>query len=141
MMTKNSVSALLATLLLTACAGSPMHTKSLSSTALMSVDDYTLCKAATPRELYSPNARIINEVSRRGLNCSAIYRYSGGNLEGALKALQSLSPQPNTLQTGGTAFLKREYTSGFNRICIYDRLGSEEAYNFKATDICPQTMR
>ena len=50
--------------------GSPLHTSSLSASKLTQVDAYTLCKAATPRELYSPNARVMNEVARRGLNCA-----------------------------------------------------------------------
>jgi len=41
----------------------------------------------------------------------------------------------------GTAFLKRQYVSGMNRICIYDHLGSEVAITLRATDICPVTIQ
>lgn len=54
--------------------------------------------------------------------------------------LNSLTPrQPS--QNRPPAFLKSQRTSGFNQICIYDRMGSQEAHNFKATDICPQMMQ
>ena len=54
--------------------------------------------------------------------------------------LNSLTPrQPS--QNRPPAFLESERISGFNKICIYDRLGSQEAHNFKATDICPQMMQ
>ena len=57
------------------CAGSPAHTSSLSSAELRSVDTYTLCKAYTPRELYSPSYAVISEVRRRGVDCTRIYTY------------------------------------------------------------------
>lgn len=44
---------------------------------------------------------------------------------------------PSQSSGGATAFLKREYESGFNRICIYDRVGSEVAITINATQICP----
>jgi hypothetical protein len=54
--------------------------------------------------------------------------------------LNSLTPRQST-QNRPPAFLKSQRTSGFNQICIYDRMGSHEAHNFKATDICPQMMQ
>ena len=127
--------------ILAGCAGSGMHTKTLSSNQLMSLDNYTLCKAYTPKELYSPNAKIINEVQRRGLNCSSVYQYSGGNLDRAVRSLQSISPQQNAPQNRPVAHKTGEASKGFNKVCFYDRLGSAEAYNFKNTDICPLTMQ
>lgn len=38
------------------------------------------------------------------------------------------------------AFLVRQYTSGMNRICIYNHLGSEVAITFAVTDICPISL-
>lgn len=43
--------------------------------------------------------------------------------------------------TAPVAFFKRSYDSGFNRICFYDRLGSEVAITISATALCPQTIR
>ena len=63
-------------LLLTGCAGSPVHTSSMSRNELMGIDDYTLCKAATPRELYDPSANVMMEVRRRGLDCRSVYTYT-----------------------------------------------------------------
>jgi len=63
-------------LTLVGCAGSPIHTSSMSRNELMNVDDYTLCKAATPRELYDPSANVMMEVRRRGLNCKSLYTYT-----------------------------------------------------------------
>ena len=61
---------------LSGCAGSPVHTSSMSTIQLRNVDDYTLCKAATPRELYNPTSGVIMEVSRRGLDCRSLYTYT-----------------------------------------------------------------
>lgn len=38
------------------------------------------------------------------------------------------------------AFLVRQYTSGVNRICIYNHLGSEVAITVSITDLCPLTL-
>lgn len=45
-----------------------------------------------------------------------------------------------TAAFAGTAFLKGEKTSGFNKICFYDNLGSEVAITIKSTDLCPLTI-
>ena len=37
----------------------------------------------------------------------------------------------------GTAFLESEYTQGFNKICIYNRLGSVESLTISSTALCP----
>ena len=44
-----------------------------------------------------------------------------------------------TGQSTGTAFFKREYTQGFSKICIYDRLGSVESLTIANTQLCPMT--
>ena len=38
------------------------------------------------------------------------------------------------------AFLKSSYISGMNRICVYDRLGSQYVMTLRAVDICPLTQ-
>jgi hypothetical protein len=40
-------------------------------------------------------------------------------------------------QRAGMAFLKSSYISGQNRICIYDRLGSQEAHTVASFELCP----
>lgn len=40
----------------------------------------------------------------------------------------------------GVAFLESEYTQGFNKVCVYDRLGSVDTKVISATSICPLTM-
>lgn len=130
--------------LLTGCAGSPVQTSSLSPQQLLYIDNFTLCKAYTPREYYQPSAAVVYEVRRRGLNCAEIYQWNGTpGLDAAAEALRgvtgtsaAVSPEP----TRPVAFKKAEYQSGFNKICIYSRLGSDEAYTFKATDICPASI-
>jgi hypothetical protein len=37
----------------------------------------------------------------------------------------------------GTAYLKHQYVSGMNRVCVYNNLGSDYAITIKLTEICP----
>ena len=128
--------------LFSGCAGSPVHTSSKSSEELKLVDDYTLCKAATPRELYSPKMHVLIEVQRRGLSCGGIYTWKGTpGLDSTINVLQNIqNPTPAPSPSRPMATYKRQLVSGLNKICIYQRLGSEEAYNYKATQICPLTL-
>jgi hypothetical protein len=41
----------------------------------------------------------------------------------------------------GTAYFKYERTSGMNKICFYDHLGSEVAINVKSYDLCPVSIK
>ena len=47
---------------------------------------------------------------------------------------------PIAIANAATCFKKGEYTSGFNKICIYDCLGSDRALTLKSTDLCPLTI-
>lgn len=40
-------------------------------------------------------------------------------------------------QRAGMAFLKSSYVSGQNRICVYDRLGSQEMHTVASFETCP----
>jgi hypothetical protein len=40
-----------------------------------------------------------------------------------------------------TCFKKTEYTSGFNKICIYNCMGSDVAITIKNTQLCPLTIQ
>lgn len=56
----------------------------------------------------------------------------------ALKLLDArYNRQPAPQQRQATAFLKSSYVSGTNRICIYDRLGSQVVTTIGAAQICP----
>jgi hypothetical protein len=55
-----------------------------------------------------------------------------------LNAIRALNPSPPVgMASPGVGFLKRQYVSGMNRICIYDRLGSEVATTIGAAELCP----
>lgn len=41
----------------------------------------------------------------------------------------------------GTAFFKYERSSGMNKICFYDHIGSEVAITVKSYDLCPRTIQ
>ena len=47
---------------------------------------------------------------------------------------------PIAIANAATCFKKGEYTSGFNKICIYNCLGSDRALTIKNTDLCPLTI-
>lgn len=68
---------------------------------------------------------------------------------GIQRAIQNMSqqgqaPAQQAPVGGGTAqgvaFFKTSYVSGMNRICLYNRLGSQVAYTVGATDLCPMTL-
>ena len=123
-------------ILVSGCAGSPLATSHLPPEKLQAVDNYTLCKAYTPRELYSPSSSVINEVARRGLNCSNIYQYVPTPIIiQQVPANQAYAPQ--SPQQGVQGFYKSEVVSGMNKICFYDRLGSTVALTISAVSICP----
>lgn len=81
----------LAAAMLTGCAGSPVHTAGLSQDELATVGDEALCRAATPREHYRPTPLIVQEVKRRGIDCSTIYTYT--------PVYQSTTPTASTRTT------------------------------------------
>lgn len=45
-----------------------------------------------------------------------------------------------TTAVAGTAFLTGERTSGMNKICYYDHLGSTVAITIGATELCPLSI-
>ena len=42
--------------------------------------------------------------------------------------------------TMGTGFLKNSYTQGFNKVCVYDRMGSVDTRVVSSTSLCPLTI-
>ena len=85
------------------------------------------------------------ELQSRGENCSqyagAVSAATAANaaaMQSGLQMLQQARGAPAAAPAEQAAgFLKRNYQSGFNRICIYDRLGSEVAVTLPSTSICP----
>ena len=116
---------LLLTFLLAGCAGSPFATSMMSPSELKSVDDYTLCKAATPRELYSPSYKVINEVRSRGISCGGIYTYgqdgpTGSQLLGlANKVYGSNANQAPAKRNNDFELLNEKLHSNGFRSCNY----------------------
>lgn len=51
---------------------------------------------------------------------------------GLTGARSEMPPQPST-----TGFLRREFISGVNRVCVYNHLGSEYFVTVNATELCP----
>jgi hypothetical protein len=51
---------------------------------------------------------------------------------------QNLAKQ--SLRVAVTCFKSGEKTSGFNKICFYDCLGSERAITIGSTQLCPLTI-
>jgi hypothetical protein len=45
--------------------------------------------------------------------------------------------QPIPVAPSGNGVLDRSYVSGLNRICVYNRMGSENAVTIPATSLCP----
>lgn len=58
----------------------------------------------------------------------------------ALQQITNNASRPS-LSTGGiTCFKQREWTSGLNKNCVYDCLGSEAVQTVGATQLCPLTI-
>lgn len=64
----------------------------------------------------------------------------GAAMQNAGNSLGGPSPSPGTSSSGGTCFKKSEATSGFNKICYYDCLGSLTARNIGSAELCPLTI-
>lgn len=62
---------------------------------------------------------------------------SAASTAAAAALLQAARPSTSQPPASALGFLKREYTSGFNRICVYDRLGSEFVVTIASTALCP----
>ena len=121
----------LITFSLLGCAGSPLHTSSMSPSELLAVDTYTLCKAYTPREQYSPSYAVITEVRRRGIDCARIYRY-----QSMTPAVQAATSAYDSIY-GGTSSSNQKTPSppaGY-RACVY-RAGSV-VWTETVLGICP----
>lgn len=65
---------------------------------------------------------------------------NAANMAATAAIVQSLNPSTAPQVGGGAAqgpaFLKRQYVSGFNRICVYNRMGSEVAVTIGSAELC-----
>ena len=61
-------------------------------------------------------------------------------ISNAGRAMQGYSNSNQSSNRNGTAFFKSSYTQGFNKVCVYDRLGSVDTLVIGATGICPLTI-
>jgi hypothetical protein len=132
-------------LLLCGCAASPEKVAEVARTA----PDSEVCEVyLTGAERY---VTVIGaEIRRRNLDCrpyweamerreavqNARAQRNAANAAATLQILRSMQPS-QTPMTRPVGFLKREYVSGFNRVCIYDKLGSDYAVTISATSLCP----
>lgn len=106
----------------------------------------SLC-VAYARALLNPNRDDwLAEVYRRGESCApyaAEMAAASAQSQSSLNSLNQrymVAPTPVAAPRPGTAFLKGEFTQGFNKACIYDRLGSAVHVTIPATQLCPLTQ-
>jgi len=120
--------------------------------------DYVLCEklivqTGAPSEIRNEWAL---ELQRRSVNCeqyaASIHATAQRDMESSNELIrigqEMMQPKPlpgTPPQGGGVAtgmgFYKREYISGHNKICIYNRLGSEVAITIGAAQLCPLSIR
>ena len=60
-------------------------------------------------------------------------------LAGFATAPEPITKMPST-EVAVMCMKKGEYTSGMNKICIYDCMGSDAAITIGAVDLCPLTI-
>lgn len=64
-------------------------------------------------------------------------------VSGVLAGFTSHQPQmshPRPVETAAMCMKKGEYTSGMNKICIYDCLGSDASITVSSVELCPLTI-
>lgn len=71
--------------------------------------------------------------------------YQAAALQHQRDMLNATRPQPVQPvqiqnQAAGVAFLKSSYRSGQNKICVYDRLGSQYVVTVASFELCPLTQ-
>lgn len=111
--------------------------------------DYSLCENLAVGTLAPQQIRAewAMELQRRGADCSkysvllskAVQQNQNMMNNGSQMMQQPTSATP-TQSTGLMCFKKREWTSGFNKNCVYDCLGSEAVQTISATSLCPLSI-
>lgn len=130
--------------------------------AAPTLSSYTLCEAVVVNLNAAPVVREAwaRELHRRGENCRQHLPTIQARMQArataeaehqkrledidrylaAQKAQQAAQQAANPPPQQATAFYKRDYISGVNRICVYDRLGSQYVVTIAVTQICPLTQ-
>ena len=102
---------------LAGCANSPARVSRMAPAELVEVDDYVLCKAATPRQMYDPSGPVRAEVRRRGLQCADIYTYREPFPAGTIAPIPTpVAPSPVVVQQPATPATTTCYTSTNGRV-------------------------
>lgn len=78
-------------------------------------------------------------VSGCGLSGAQLSKI-GAAMSGASASMSAAMPSAVGTPSATTCFFKSESTSGFNKICVYDCLGSAYATTISATSLCPLTL-
>ena len=87
---------------------------------------------------YKANTPEMAECIQRQSNQSR--SRASASMNSALSDINRASSAASTPNRSGTAFLESEYTQGFNKVCVYDRVGSVDTLVVSATSICPLTL-
>lgn len=119
---------------LAGCANSPLMIAHMDAQEIRTVSNEDLCRTYTTHHgtFAGDSYTVRQEVKRRGIDCG---------IPGSLRLLSvPASTYGGVPAGGGTGFLKHDYVSGLNRICVYDQVGSEVAVTVGAADVCPLTL-
>ena len=62
------------------------------------------------------------------------------NIGQAAGSINNSMGQMGSPSTMGTGYLESEYTQGFNKVCVYDRMGSVDTKVISSMSLCPLTI-
>jgi hypothetical protein len=96
---------------------------------------------------------VADEIRSQGIDCrdhmamvqarmqadAAAQQRAQQQTEIALKLLQGSGPRAGN-PGGGKCFFEREWTSGFNKNCVYSCTGSEAVQTVSSTTLCPLSI-
>jgi len=131
-------------LFISACAamyGSPEERRRANAAR----SDYSLCENLALVTMAPPVIRSewAIELQRRGVDCNqyaavlnSVAQQRQNSLNAGLQMMQQSTAAP-TSAGQLTCYKVREWTSGFNKNCVYNCLGSEAVQTIGATDLCP----
>lgn len=82
--------------------------------------------------------RDLQFAAQLSLVASQRARADAAGMAAAAALLQANRPQPVApVGAAGVGVYRREYVSGMNRVCIYNRLGSDYVVTIPAVSLCP----
>ena len=62
------------------------------------------------------------------------------NIGQAAGSINNSMGQMGSPSTMGTGYLESEYTQGFNKVCVYNRMGSVDTKVISSVSLCPLTI-